>query len=251
MSAYAATSTKNYAMENIKGIIFDYGGTLDSRGDHWSEVIYDAYRACGIEVSYEDFREAYIHGERTLATNYIVRPEYTFLNTLSAKAQIQLNWLVANKEGFHFEASAPLEIATYCDNYARASIEDAKVLLDRMAEHYPLVLVSNFYGNLVTVLRQYGLLDRFRGIVESSVIGIRKPDPRIFSVGCTVLDMAPEQVLVVGDSIDKDLIPASRIGCRTAWVEGRPWRGTSPTLPADLNTIAKGTLENIANTLLT
>ena len=24
---------------DIKGIIFDYGGTLDTRGDHWSEVL--------------------------------------------------------------------------------------------------------------------------------------------------------------------------------------------------------------------
>ena len=30
-------------MENtdIKGIIFDYGGTIDSRGVHWSEIIWD------------------------------------------------------------------------------------------------------------------------------------------------------------------------------------------------------------------
>ena len=24
---------------DIKGIIFDYGGTLDTKGDHWSEVL--------------------------------------------------------------------------------------------------------------------------------------------------------------------------------------------------------------------
>ena len=28
-------------MEKITGIIFDYGGTIDSRGVHWSEVIWD------------------------------------------------------------------------------------------------------------------------------------------------------------------------------------------------------------------
>ncbi len=36
--------------ELIKGIIFDYGGTIDSRGIHWSEVIWDAYVACGVKV---------------------------------------------------------------------------------------------------------------------------------------------------------------------------------------------------------
>ena len=29
----------------IKGIIFDYGGTIDSNGMHWAEVIWRAYQA--------------------------------------------------------------------------------------------------------------------------------------------------------------------------------------------------------------
>ncbi len=29
--------------DDIRGIIFDYGGTLDSRGDHWSHIIREAY----------------------------------------------------------------------------------------------------------------------------------------------------------------------------------------------------------------
>ena len=32
----------------VKGIIFDYGGTLDTGGDHWSEVIWDAWQKAGI-----------------------------------------------------------------------------------------------------------------------------------------------------------------------------------------------------------
>ena len=35
----------------IKGIIFDYGGTLDSRGDHWSHIILDAYRGSGRDIT--------------------------------------------------------------------------------------------------------------------------------------------------------------------------------------------------------
>ena len=54
-------------MNSIKGIIFDYGGTIDTNGTHWGEVIWDAYQVTGVNVSKELFREAYIHGERTLA----------------------------------------------------------------------------------------------------------------------------------------------------------------------------------------
>ena len=37
-------------MKETEGIIFDYGGTLDSRGDHWSEVIWRAYVSERAEV---------------------------------------------------------------------------------------------------------------------------------------------------------------------------------------------------------
>ena len=45
---------------NIKGIIFDYGGTIDSRGVHWSEIIWDGYCKAGADrvMTKDQFREA-------------------------------------------------------------------------------------------------------------------------------------------------------------------------------------------------
>ena len=44
----------------IKGIIFDYGGTIDTNGIHWSEVIWQQYIAANVQISKEEFREAYV-----------------------------------------------------------------------------------------------------------------------------------------------------------------------------------------------
>ena len=44
-------------IDNLKGVIFDYGGTIDSRGVHWSEVIWDGYCDAGVAVTKEQFRE--------------------------------------------------------------------------------------------------------------------------------------------------------------------------------------------------
>ncbi len=38
----------NRFLDGIKGIIFDYGGTIDTGGDHWSEVIWHAYQEEGL-----------------------------------------------------------------------------------------------------------------------------------------------------------------------------------------------------------
>ena len=63
--------------ENIKGIIFDYGGTIDSHGDHWSEVIWDGYRDAGVPVGKADFRDAYVETERELARTRHILPHTT------------------------------------------------------------------------------------------------------------------------------------------------------------------------------
>lgn len=86
-----------------------------------------------------------------------------------------------------------------------------------------MVLVSNFYGNISTVLREFGFDGIFDHIIESAVVGVRKPDPRIFQLGVEALGMKADEVTVVGDSIDKDIIPAHRAGCNTVWIRGEQW----------------------------
>ena len=97
------------------------------------------------------------------------------------------------------------------------------------------IQVPLFYGNISSVLADFDLLRFFPTIVESSVVGVRKPDPRIFTLGIEALGMAAEDVLVVGDSIGKDLIPAASLGCRTAWVNGPGWDdgGKTPLSPPE------------------
>ncbi len=35
---------------NVKGLIFDFGGTLDTGGNHWGEVLWEVYRHFGVPV---------------------------------------------------------------------------------------------------------------------------------------------------------------------------------------------------------
>ena len=212
-------------LDKVKGILFDYGGTIDSNGMHWAEVIWMAYEHLGIPVSKEIFREAYVYGERTLGKNPIVKPEHTFLDMLRIKMELQIRWLTDN-------GHLPLEtvrsgttgaLADWCYAYARKAIGNALPILGQLADRYPLVLVSNFYGNIETVLKDFGLDHLFRAIVESAVVGVRKPDPAIFRIGVERLGLPAEQVVVVGDSYDKDILPATQVGCQTIWLKSVGW----------------------------
>ena len=62
-------------------------------------------------------------------------------------------------------------------------------VLKELSEKYPLVLVSNFYGNVETVLKDFGIDTYFKEIIESAVVGVSKPDPKIFSLGVEALGL--------------------------------------------------------------
>lgn len=213
-------------MKPVKGIIFDYGGTIDNAGDHWAVVIREAYATLPVpELPLDTFCKAYVFAERELARVRHILPEHTFRDMMEIKARLELEELV--------RLGAPVQpadipdfarrIAIYTDEHARACVEAARPALDYLHARYPMVLVSNFYGNIGAVLRAYDLGRYFKAVIESAVVGVRKPDPAIFRLGVDALGLEPEEVLVVGDSVGKDILPARSLGCQTAWISGRPW----------------------------
>ena len=243
------------SLEGLKGIIFDYGGTLDTCGQHWGKKLWHAYERQHVPVTEQQFRDAYVYGERTLGRNPIIKPDYTFHRTLSTKIRLEMEHLCtqgawdASEEEFKQKHQAVLE-----DVYAEvvATTAHSAEVLTQLSERFPMVLVSNFYGNIECVLQEFGLRKFFPRIVESAVVGIRKPDPRIFELGVEKLrnsdvetlrssdvekdansklsslhsplsTLHSQDVLVVGDSFYKDILPAQKAGCRTAWFKGEGW----------------------------
>lgn len=51
-----------------------------------------------------------------------------------------------------------------------------------------------------------------------SVELVGKPGAAMFRAGLAVLELAPERVLMIGDSLEHDIAGAAAIGCRTLWI---------------------------------
>ncbi|MBQ6917643.1 MAG: HAD family hydrolase [Prevotella sp.] len=206
----------------IKGYIFDYGGTLDTGGQHWGKVIWHAYERQQVPVSEEAFRDAYVHAERTLGKNPIIQPDFTFYKTIETKIRLQLEDLQEKND----VSSVSSYLKPLTDSLYEATVKEtakSREVLLQLKQQYPMVLVSNFYGNIATVLKEFKLDGIFDTIIESAVVGVRKPDPQIFTLGVEALGMRPDEVVVVGDSMDKDIIPAGKAGCHTVWFKGEGW----------------------------
>ena len=219
----------------VKAILFDYGATLDTFGQHWGMVIWHGYEHLGIPVTEAQYREAYVYGERTLGSKEIIRQTDTFLTTLKVKIDLQFDYL-RDSGAWLPECDERAEkhdaLVEYLYSGLQRNMEHTRQILSQLREKgIPMALVSNFYGNVETVLGEMQLRDFFCDVIESAQVGIRKPDPRLYALGVEALrkKLLPEHldesdILVVGDSIQKDIIPAKSLGCKTAWFKGEGWK---------------------------
>nr|WP_243684833.1 HAD family hydrolase [Methanosarcina barkeri] len=60
--------------------------------------------------------------------------------------------------------------------------------------------------------------------MAADTTGTKKPDTAHFLFALKVLGIKPEETLVVGDNIKRDMVPARKLGLRTAYASYGDWR---------------------------
>lgn len=92
--------------------------------------------------------------------------------------------------------------------------DDVLQSLTWLAQRYPLVAVSN--GN--ADVHRVGIGQYFAGSVSARDVGVAKPHARIFEAAAQSLQLAPGDVLHVGDDAHLDVIGALQSGMQAVWV---------------------------------
>ena len=59
-----------------------------------------------------------------------------------------------------------------------------------------------------------GIMARFDAVIESSKVGVRKPEPRFYEIACETLDVAPSACVFL-DDLGINLKPAAAMGMTT------------------------------------
>ncbi|MHA3770802.1 HAD family hydrolase [Verrucomicrobiota bacterium sgz303538] len=126
------------------------------------------------------------------------------------------------------------EIQTRLPDFITPDIRVLK-LLESLAPHFRMVIVTN--GGSVfqrAKIASSGLSRIFSQseIFVSSELGISKPEPAIFEMVLSFLQLSAEQVLFVGDHVVNDIEGPANVGMRTCWVSNG--RSTPKDLKADL-----------------
>lgn len=103
------------------------------------------------------------------------------------------------------------------DNRARSlwrvvESDTADVLAELRARGFALAVISNSDGRIEADLVAAGLGPHFACVLDSTVVGMEKPDPRIFALALSRLGVPADEAVYVGDVYAIDVLGARRAG---------------------------------------
>ncbi len=217
----------------MKAILFDFGGTLDTDGVHWSEKFWEVYSTFNVPFSKKEFERAYVEAEPAMNSGIIAVSD-GLKATLEKQTMLQWNLLAQSHNELKPNDKTTIDrIAGVCFAGVLETIARIRPLLESCRKKYSTGIVSNFYGNLEAVCRELNIDKYFHSFIDSTVIGVRKPDPKIFQLAIDSLHALPAETYVVGDSYERDIAPAKTVGCVTIWLCGKSWSRPGDTSCAD------------------
>ena len=196
----------------IRGLLFDFGGTLDGNGVHWRDRTYRFLKQVYPEID----RETFDRVDRAAVDRLIASgsgPQLSLRETMDVIAT-----------GIYEALGLDPDVK---DRYVDFFCEGAKECLDRnrqwlatLRDRYRLGVISNNFGNTKGWCDEYNLSPLLDMVVDSTVVGVSKPEAGIFHAALTGISTLPEEAIYVGDTYSDDVVGAKGVGMWTAWLVG-------------------------------
>lgn len=107
-----------------------------------------------------------------------------------------------------------------------------KALSELRATGVKVVVVSNSEGTLAELFARLGIMAAFDAVLDSAVVGVEKPDPRIFAIASERAGVPASRALHLGDTFATDVVGARRAGVRVALIDPfGHYEGQHPDVP--------------------
>jgi HAD superfamily hydrolase (TIGR01509 family) len=220
-------------MSASRGVFFDFDGTLVEPFVDPFPTYREVLAAHGIALERPRFDAAW----RTLPTEtaadahrYLGKTD-EYWRRWDARALAALK--VPDPRGKIVRA---LREACVAPRWHRPFPESRSVLEELRDLGYSLHIISNHTEDLLRVLEALDWRDLFGSVSFSQEVGVEKPDPELFELALTRAKLERARTVHVGDSWDRDVVGARRVGLRPVWLnrEGAPIRAGVPAI-ADLH----------------
>jgi HAD superfamily hydrolase (TIGR01509 family) len=122
---------------------------------------------------------------------------------------------------------------------------EMKPVLADLAGDFDLAIAGQYGTEIVETLRENGVHDLFAHTFSQDDFATTKPDTRFYAELLEKSNAEPSRSIMVGDRIDKDIIPAKLIGMRSILVRTGIHRVQQPRTPDEIPDIELKSIEEI------
>ena len=86
-------------------------------------------------------------------------------------------------------------------------------ILDYLNENYSLHIITNGFDEVQhKKMAKSNILHYFNTVTNSEMVGVKKPNPKIFNYALDLANTKPETSIMIGDSFEADILGAKNIG---------------------------------------
>jgi putative hydrolase of the HAD superfamily len=203
----------------LEAVVFDAGGTLVRLDFEWMSGM---LAELGVSASVDELRHAEVHGRRrydALAGSKPNTPALGLHPPLGSVGPTQAYFsgmleAVGCRHPVLEEALARMHERQLSPAMLWARpVEGARAALDAIvALGLRACCVSNSDGRAELHLQRFGLREDLEFVVDSQLVGVEKPDPRIFEIAFAKLGLPAERTVYVGDLRSVDAAGAKAAG---------------------------------------
>ena len=205
----------------IKGIIFDLNGTLiDILTDEWSDEVYRTTAFflgfSGVMITPEELRERYFLLNREQRRNSLeAYPEFDVVKIFHDIIMTRRTMT---------EVEAGILAVSAAQVYRAASLRNlqlypgVKEVLTELKKTFKLAALSDGQSAwALPELRMAGLGEFFEQPTVSGDFGFRKPDRRMFELALDALNLLPQEAVLVGNDMFRDIYGGNSAGLKTVF----------------------------------
>lgn len=210
----------------VKAVFFDLGNTLIYFNGVWEDVMEHSYQILSEELSQKG----------------ILCNSEEFLIEFKKRIVLYFN----EREVDYLEHTTDFILESMLREKAiRFSMDDLRDCLDKMYQYteafwyledetipvltqlrncgYRLGLITNAanVNNSKRLLDHFGLNSFFEIVLISANLGIRKPHADIFRTALKLMNLNPEDAVMVGDTYKADVVGAHKVGMKSIWLTRR------------------------------
>lgn len=206
--------------DNIKNIFLDAGGVILNEKGHESACTAAITRVLSSFVS--DYSQEQYWTDVSEAVYRYAPNVYEYVIWKNVPDRQRYEEAVSEFRRLRTESGTPLVL-----------MEGIEEILRRLAQRFRLGILGQYGRELRDLLSENRLLDFFAFPATQEEFSITKPDPRYFEQVLKRAGVLPQESVMVGDRIDKDIIPAKSIGMKTVRMIGGIHRDQVPRTPEE------------------